>query len=165
MHFINENTIKIEVSMTKTLGYFFLALLLPATLIYVLLFFEKLRSDTALMVMFSLFILISIISIINLIIFFINDFSRELIIDLKNKSILINKKKGIEQYSYSNNSKIIYVKSKWDNGNDVIGFFEYLIIDDKVVITNLSADLDHLIYMMNCKNIDRRKKWFTFIIR
>jgi len=165
MHFINENTIKLKVSIIKSLGFFFLISIWPSILIYIFIYSDVLTSNIVGLIISSLLILMSFISFLYLISFFINDFSRELIIDLNNKTILVDNKKALEHISYSTNSKIKYVTSKLESGINIIGFFEYIVIDEKIVITNLSANLENLIGLMGFKNIDKRRNWFTFITR
>jgi hypothetical protein len=162
---LNEgnNIVKIRVSKLKSLGLFIILAFMPGLLTFITLKLNLTYNDFLVVIVLVFLMGISLTSLIILVVYFINDFYRELTIDLNNNILFVKTRYESKVISYNSKTKFRRVSGKWHSFTNPINLFEYIMIEDSLVITNLSVNLDALIVLMEIKNVKEVKKWLTFI--
>jgi hypothetical protein len=64
---------------------------------------------------------------------------------------------------YDSKVHVDIVKSKWTSFFNPLSSCKYLIIDKKIVITNMTVNLETLLKVMNISKVHEIKRHFPFI--
>ena len=160
---IDEETIVIRGASIKTLGLILLLQVVPSLLILLGLI-EDLSNINMIGLIAGLFlIIISLTSICILISYLYNDAFQTLTINLKDKSLTIVKGRNKQVILFDKTIKVCRVSSKFDSHYNPLNLLEYIRLDNKVLITNTSVDIDAFIDLLSLKRVDNQKKWLPIL--
>jgi len=162
---IDEEIIVIRCAPLKTFGLIFLLQVVPSLLILLGLI-EDLSKINLIGLIAGLFlIIISLTSICILISYLFNDALQTLTINLKDKSLTITKGRKKRVILFDKTLRVCRVSSKFDSYYNPLSLLEYIRLDDKILITNTSVDIDAFIDLLSLKRVDKQKKWLPILTR
>jgi hypothetical protein len=95
--------------------------------------------------------------------YFVFEISRLVVIDLSSNTLIIKSKHGTFITSNISNLSVKRISSKSVSIRNPINLFEYIQLDQNVIITNLSIDIDDLIENVHFNHLTSVKKWIPII--